>query len=338
MKNYSLPLLLLLVLCPVLGASSAAAGTRGTLRGEETYVLPDWFKHSFLEIQEDAKEAGARNKHVLLFMHIDRCPYCTRMLKENFVRGENRDILRKQFDVIALNIRGDREVIWSNHRRYTEKTLAQNFKVQFTPTMVFLNARGEKVFQMHGYRKPAAFRQVLDYVKDKHYLTMSLVDYINRQSESRYTLRPNPLFAAMTDFSKYKGPLAVIFEDTGCAGCEEFHKKVLMNKAVLAELKHFRLVRLDARSDKPIIDNTGHKTTPRNWARALLLDYRPGTVLFNEGREITRADGHLYHFHYKELLRYVAQGHYKTYPTYIKYLGVRQKQLLDAGVNIDVGL
>ena len=44
---------------------------------------------------------------------------------------------------------------------------------------------------------------------------------------------------------------------------------------------------------------------------------------------ITRADGRLYHFHYKELLRYVSGGYYQQYPTYLKYLGIRQKQLLD---------
>jgi hypothetical protein len=41
------------------------------------------------------------------------------------------------------------------------------------------------------------------------------------------------------------------------------------------------------------------KTTTQDWAKDIYLDYHPGTVLFDAGQEITRADGRLYHFHYK---------------------------------------
>ena len=111
-----------------------------------------------------------------------------------------------------------------------------------------------------------------------------------------------------------------------------------MHQDVLTEMQKFTVVRLDALSTKPLIDVDGNKTTAQDWASHLNLDYRPGTVLFNEGNEITRADGRLYHFHYKELLRYVSGGYYQQYPTYLKYLGIRQKQLLDAGVDIDFSL
>jgi len=60
--------------------------------------------------------------------------------------------------------------------------------------------------------------------------------------------------------------------------------------------------------------------------------------LFDDGVEITRADGRLNHFHYKEVLRCVSGGFYQQYPTYLKYIGVRQKQLLEAGVDIDFSL
>ena len=53
--------------------------------------------------------------------------------------------------------------------------------------------------------------------------------------------------------------------------------------------------------------------------------------------KVTRADGQLYHFHYKEMLRYVAKGLYFQYPTYLLYLSARQRQLLKDGVNIDLG-
>lgn len=334
MKKYFLYLLFSLVLIPVLNSQAG----QGKILGEDSYTIPGWFKNSFLEIQEDIKEADENNRHVMLFMHIDRCPYCTRMLEENFRSGEMQQFIEKNFDVIALNIRGDREIQWDENTVYSEKTLAAELKVHFTPTLIFLNSAGKKVFQMNGYRNPSAFLHVLNYVKDKQYLNAPLADYVRQQNESIYTLQSHPQFKDVTNFSQIKGPLAIIFEDRGCADCDEFHKEVLMHKDVMKELQGFTLVRLDALSIEPLIDINGNKSTAQDWADELQLDYRPGTVLFYDGVEITRADGRLYHFHYKELLRYVSAGFYQQYPTYLNYLGVRQKQLLEAGVDIDFSL
>ena len=334
MKKYCLFLLCFVLFSPAFSAEIS----QGRILGEDAYTLPGWFKESFLEIQEEVKEAKGNNKHVMLFMHIDRCPYCTRMLDENFRSGDIQQFIENNYDVIALNIRGDREIQWDENSSYSEKTLATELKVHFTPTLIFLNANGQKVFQMNGYRNPAAFKHVLNYVNNKQYLNMKLVDYVRQQDDSLYNLKPHPQYQDMKDFSKFNGPLAIIFEDISCADCDEFHKEVLLHQDVLTEMQKFTVVRLDAFSTEPVIDVDGNKTTAEDWASRLNLDYRPGTVLFNEGKEITRADGRLYHFHYKELLRYVSGGFYQEYPTYLKYLGIRQKQLLDAGVDIDFSM
>ena len=312
-------------------------GAQGNISGEEAYTLPSWFKVSFLELQEDVLEAKQSNKHIMLFMHIDRCPYCTRMLEENFQYGKNKEFIQKHFDVIALNIRGDREIAWDKNTTYSEKSLAQALKVMATPAIIFLNPNGQKVYQMNGYRKPTAFKHILNYINDEHYTKIKLIDYISQQQESNYTFKSHPFFITMTNFSKYKGPMAILFEDKGCTGCDEFHKEVLMHNDVMRELAAFKIIRLNAYSTIPIIDNKGNQTTAQNWVKALNLDYRPGTVLFDNGKEITRLEGRLYHFHYKELLRFVSGGFYKQYPTYIKYLEKRQKELLQSGIDIDFG-
>src|SRR4030042_1392272 len=91
-------------------------------------------------------------------------------------------------------------------------------------------------------------------------------------------LRDPRRFEKVRDFSGYRQPLAVIFEDRSCADCAGFHDKVLNHPEVLAELNAFRVVRLDAYADTPIIDINGVSTTPRAWAAALKLDQRPGVV------------------------------------------------------------
>jgi len=320
----------------LLSISSASLASQGKIIGEEHFSIPIWFKKSFLDIDEDNSEAIKDNKHLMLFMHIDRCPYCTRMLDENFRKGPAKDLIKNNFDVIALNIRGDRELSWNDDALYSEKQLAKNLGVHFTPTIVFLNSKGEKIYQMNGYRKPQAFTHILNYIHKKQYLTQNLSDYIRQNNKHIYTLNDHPYFKKITNFSSHTTPLAIIFEDKGCTGCDEFHKEVLNHPAVLKELKKFTVVRLDINSNQSIINNKGDKISTRNWIKQLGLDYRPGTILFDKGREITRADGRLYHFHYKELLRYVSGKHYLQFPTYLQYLAPRQKTLLKQGINIDV--
>lgn len=305
--------------------------------GTVTYSIPGWFKESFLEIKEDSREAAESDKHVILFMHLESCPYCSRMLNENFREGSTKEYIETNYDVVAINILGDREVIWGEGESYIEKSLASELKVRFTPTVVFLNSKGQKVLQLNGYRKPVALKQALNYVKEKKYYKIKFSDYLEQQNKVVYTFRSHKDFELVTDFSKVKGPMAVVFEDKSCAGCDEFHEKVLNSKDVLEETKKVKLVRLDANSNNEIIDINGNKTTVKKWAKKLKMDYRPGTITFDNGEEISRADGRLYHFHYKELLRHTSSGSYFEYPSYNQYLRVRERKLRAAGVQIDYG-
>ena len=48
----------------------ASQTSPGKYTGGEHYDIPAWFKDSFLDIAEDATEAGESDKHLLLFMHL----------------------------------------------------------------------------------------------------------------------------------------------------------------------------------------------------------------------------------------------------------------------------
>ena len=320
------------------GATSASAAEPqpGRLTGGQAYDLPPWFKQSFLALRDDAKEAGAQGRHAMLFMHLKECPYCARMLNENFRQGATKEFMQKNFDVIAIDIRGDQTVEWLDGKSYTEQEVAKSTRVVATPTVIFLDANGKVVLQLNGYRKPESFRQALDYVQGRHYEKQTLASFVEqRNKKPSYAFRSNPKFSAMTDFKGFKKPLAVMFEDKDCADCDEFHTKVLNHADVTAELKGFTLVRLDAYSTSLITDIDGNKTTPKAWAQKLNLVYRPGVVLFNDGKERARMDGMLYRFHFKELLRYVSGQYYNEYPSWNAYNAARRQELLGQGVSID---
>jgi len=131
------------------------------------YTLPEWFKPSFLDFRQDVAEARKQGRQVMVFLHLDNCPWCARMLEENFVRGDNHDTLRKHFDVIAVNVRGSLEAMWTDGTAYTERTLARHLGVVGTPTIVILGDDGRKVVQLNGYQDARTFRSALDLARRK---------------------------------------------------------------------------------------------------------------------------------------------------------------------------
>lgn len=308
----------------------------GRLKGGAVYSLPAWFKSSFLDLREDVREARERGRHAMLFLHLDECPYCERMLRESFLRGDNHDFMRKHFDVIGINIRGALEVTGTDGARFTERTFARHVKVFATPTIVFLDQEGGKALQLTGYRDPAALRQALEYVQSASYRRQDFATYLAaRERAAVYALRDHPLFSPRRDFKGYRKPLAVLFEDRQCAECARFHERTLNHPDVLAEMQKLLFVRLDADSGERVVTPDGKATTPARWVKGLGLTYRPAVVLFDEGRETFRIDARLYHFHFKEALRYVSDGYHRRYASSSAYNAARREELRKRGVDID---
>ncbi len=190
--------------------------------------------------------------------------------------------------------------------------------------------------RVNGYRNPARFEQVLNYVAEKGYEQGSLAAYMeSRLTEDVYTLRDNDLFTEVADLSSVTTPLAVIFEDGSCYDCNEFHDTILAHELVRKELEPFTLVRVDADSDAEIIDVDGSKTTPRAMAAKYEMIFRPGVLVFDEGKLVRRHDSLTFPHHFKESMRYVAGGYYKT-QDYGKYSEARTEELLSQGVTIDL--
>lgn len=165
----------------------AAAGPAGAAAAPErpspvAYTLPEWFQPSFLDFRRDVAEARQRGRHVMIFLHLDDCPYCARLLKENFVSGDNHDFMREHFDVIAVNVRGSLDVQWIDGVTYTEKGLAEHLKIRGTPTIIFLDQDAKMVLRIRGYREPRALRAALNYVQSRSYRSRPFSDEPGEQT------------------------------------------------------------------------------------------------------------------------------------------------------------
>lgn len=314
---------------------AADADTRGVVTGGVQHDAPSWFKESFLEIREDVDEASEENRHVMLFFQLNGCPYCDRMLTESFEPDDKAEFIQTHFDTIAINVGGDREVVFNEQVSLIEKELADLLEVRATPAILFLNSSNKPVVRVNGYRAPERFRLILDYVSEKAYENDTLEDYVEaRISKDVYTLKANALFTTTQDLSTISGPSALIFEDGGCYDCAELHRTLAIEE-VQAELAPFTLVRLDADSQAPLIDFDGSETTAKALIEKHQMRYRPGVLIFDNGELVRRYDSLLYPHHFKEGFRYVAGGYYKT-QDYGEYSETRTEELLSNGVNIDL--
>lgn len=312
--------------------------TRGKLIGAQVVTHPEWFIQSFLDIPEDAAAAGGEGRHAILFFDSPGCPYCYKMIEENFKHSWYTDFIRENFHTIALNIHGDREVAFNEDLHPTEKELARLLNIRFTPTMLFLDSASKTVLRIDGYRSVDNFKQILDYVHEKAYLSAGLSEYLEAKSlPAVYTLRPHPDFQPLSDLSRVKTePLMVIFEDKTCTACDALHDNLLPLDSTRELMKDMTVVRLDAQSDQIIIDVTGRETTPKQWARELELTYRPGIVMFDAGKEVFRIDAFRYTFHFQQALRYVVERQWQNYERYSDFASAHREAVLDSGVDVNV--
>lgn len=330
--------LAMLVFANVQGDERGDGEHVGKIVGTASTEHPQWFKESFLEIDEDVAEAAASGKHVLLYFYINDCPYCHKMVEENFKSSSYTEFLQAQFDVIALNVYGDREVAFDENTTVPEKVLAKQLKVRYTPTILFLDHRNQPVLRLNGYRSVQAFKHALDFVNEKAYTRTSLSRYIEeKEQRTLYVFRDHEQLVDITELdSVAEKPLAVLFEDRTCDECDALHESILNLPQTKAILQKFTFVRLDAFSQHPITDVAGNSTTPKDYAEALGLTYRPGIVLFDRGQEITRIDGMLKTYYFQEILRYVGERHYGQYPQLRDYLAARTESVLNSGQDIDI--
>ncbi len=335
-------LLLLLCLSSFLASSSLAETTSkvGKIKGGIELVFPDWFKESFLDFREDAADADKEGKHLLVFFHVAGCPYCKKMLDDNFTDGINAKSIQANFDSIHIDLKGSKEVAFNKDMTVSEADLGSALGVKYTPTILFMSADNKVVARLNGYRSPREFKQVLNFVKEKAYKKMDLATYRQKHlHDNVYTLKPNASYVTETNLqklAKQDKPLMILFEDKTCDECDRFHQEILDLKETKDILKKFNVVRLDALSDKEITDTKGHKTTAKAWLKKRNISYRPAVLLYSEGKEIEKVTGLLKSFHFQQLLNFVAEKKYNEFDSWIAYLGVQSKKILESGKDIDI--
>ena len=305
---------------------------------------PAWFKKSFLDLREDVQEASSSNKRVLLVFYQDGCPYCAKLLHDNFGQRQIAEKTQRHFDTIAINMWGDREITSMDGKVYTEKTFAEKMRVMFTPTLLFLNEKGGIALRINGYYHPAKFDAALDYVSGKNETKIAFSDFYARRAPVKAsgqlhieTFILKPPYDLSKLVGSHKKPLLVLFEQKVCQTCDELHNDIFRRKQTLEQLHRFNVVQLDMWSRAPLVTPRGKKTTAVQWARKINVQFAPSLVFFdNSGKEIIRIEAYLKAFHTQSIMDYVASGAYKSQPNFQRYISRRAAELEAKGIHVDI--
>jgi thioredoxin-related protein len=124
--------------------------------------VPDWFAETLLDAREEAADAAKDGKRLMLYFWQPGCPYCKQMTSVTFRDAAVAERLKRGVVPVGVNIRGDRDIAWTDGATYSEKQLAATLKVRGTPTIVFVDGKGEIALRLAGYLAPAEFARALD--------------------------------------------------------------------------------------------------------------------------------------------------------------------------------
>ena len=338
--RYALRALATLIL---LTSTVLAAAAQAFAPGASAVEVPEWFKPSFLDFPEDVSEAAKNGKRLMVYFGQDGCPYCRELMRVNFSQKEIADKARKHFDAVALNIWGDREVVWLDRRRYTEKTFAAFLGIQFTPSVLFFDERGNIVLRLNGYYPPHKFAAALDYASDRNRTHATFAQYLaqhvrepasGRLHDQPFLMRPPHDFSRARKSAK---PLAVLFEQKDCAGCDELHRTGFRDPQVAGLVSRFDIARVELFGAAPLVTPAGKRSTEAQWARDLGVAYTPSVIFFDPaGQEIFRVEGYLRPFHLASSFEYVASGSYRKEPSFQRYVQARAKKIRGQGGRVEL--
>ena len=285
----------------------------------EAISLPDWFKMSFLELQEDLADARKNGKRgIIIYFGQKRCPYCKAQLENNWGQKDILNYTLRYFDVIAIDVRGQKPVVDLQGREWTEKTWSVAQDTNFTPSLIFYDLQGREALRLRGYRPPYQFRAALEYVADGHYHEESFRDYLARAEKAfsygKDGLNEDEIFQPppyLLDRSRIPAqrPLLITYERPRCHACDVLHGGPFNDPRIRRLLRDFDVVQLNMQADTPLLTPGGKKTTTRRWAETLGLDYAPTLIFFDErGREIIRIDSVVWFYRLRNVLNYVRSG------------------------------
>lgn len=126
-----------------------------------------------LNMDHELEKAKKQNKNLLIFFNMNHCPYCEKMLKENFKNKKTIEYIDKNFILVKINI-DHKENIKYNNLIKTKKEFSKYLGTKVVPATIFINRQNKVIHKTIGYRNIKEFLTELKYIGTKSYKTTNL--------------------------------------------------------------------------------------------------------------------------------------------------------------------
>ncbi|MCU7940291.1 MAG: thioredoxin fold domain-containing protein [gamma proteobacterium symbiont of Bathyaustriella thionipta] len=346
-------LIFLLLLCSFKVFSASEGLLNQGMVNPGYYEKPTWFKESFLELQVDLDDANEQGRQIILYFHQDGCPYCKKLLDDNFTHKEIVRKMNQKFDLLEINMWGDKTVTLLTGDEVSEKEFAKQMKVMFTPTLIVLNHEGEQQFRMIGYYAPDKFSAALDYVLLKSEENIAFNDYYRQQqknvhsdSKQESTLHTEDFIDKSKDLASLiknsNKPALVLFEQQNCSECDELHGDIFRRLPVYKQLQQFSVAQIDINSNDKITTPYGQLMTKKQFAESLNIQYTPSLLFYDNNavssaqRLVFRSEGYLKGFHIQALFDYILSGAYNSEPEFQRFVQRRADKMREEGIKVEL--
>ena len=283
---------------------------------------PKWFAPSLLDFREEVREAAAKDKRVMIYVGQEGCPYCKRLVEVNLAQADIAEAMQRDFVSIALDLWGDRETSWTDGKTRSEKELARFLKVQFTPTLLFLDEAGGVALRVNGYKPPERFRLAIDYAAKRLEKRQTLAEYIAERSGAKAPAIPAK--PAATTFKRGGDkPQVLVFESRDCVQCMEL-EQALERPDIRRALAALQKVQVDVDAERELV-------------RTLGVSFTPTLVFFDRGgAEIFRIEGYVRPFHLISAIEYVSKDAWRSEPSFQRFLQARADRERAAGRRVEL--
>ncbi len=269
----------------------------GLAVGQGDFALPNWFMDSTGNLQQDLEKSQDK-QGLIVYLGQKGCPFCQQLLEENWAKESSlSDYTQRHFNAVGFDIFARKNLVLANGKTASVYAYAKANNATYSPSLLFYQADGEKVFFLRGYYPAYRMGAALRYVVEGFYRQETFADYEAR-AEALPTFDPDDLnelnIAAASpwflDRSRFQAsrPLLVLFEEPRCHACDILHTQLLdVDLAAVAE--KFEVVQLKRLAEMPLITPDGQRLTIKTWAENLQITAAPTAIIFDEnGREIKR--------------------------------------------------
>lgn len=130
-----------------------------------------------INIDKKVTQAQKEGKDIMFYFHIPHCPYCKRMLDENFKDEKILTLIKENLILVDVYTALKKEFVFKNFRG-TAKEFAKYLGAKAYPATLFMDKDAKVFYKAIGYRNIQEYIYEIKYIITQSYKTMELDEFI----------------------------------------------------------------------------------------------------------------------------------------------------------------